>query len=104
MTAERWQRVKQVFQSALDRAPGERSSLLARACGGDESLRKEDLAETNLANATLLWSTYGYVFCRCVHALPQHQRQQISKNSRADQDPKDVRSEAKENHQNHYGH
>ena len=41
MTPERWQRVKEIFQTALDRAPGERSAFLAQACGGDEALRKE---------------------------------------------------------------
>ena len=41
MTPEHWQKVKEIFQSALERAPGERSDLLASACGGDESLRKE---------------------------------------------------------------
>ena len=41
MTPERWQKVKQIFQAALDRAPGERSAFLSEACGADESLRKE---------------------------------------------------------------
>lgn len=41
MTPEWWQRVKEVFQQALDRAPEERSRFLASASAGDESLRKE---------------------------------------------------------------
>src|SRR5712692_5790469 len=41
MTPERWQQVKEIFQSALERAPGERSAFLSEACGADESLRKE---------------------------------------------------------------
>src|SRR5438132_9645710 len=41
MTPERWQKVKEIFQGALDRAPGERSAFLSSACGGDEALRKE---------------------------------------------------------------
>ena len=41
MTPERWQRVKEIFQAALERAPGERSAFVTRACGGDESLRRE---------------------------------------------------------------
>ena len=36
-----WQRVKQVYQSALDHEPGRRQSFLREACAGDESLRKE---------------------------------------------------------------
>jgi serine/threonine protein kinase len=41
MTPERWQKVKEIFQATLDRAPEDRSAFLASACGGDESLRKE---------------------------------------------------------------
>jgi Tol biopolymer transport system component/serine/threonine protein kinase len=41
MTPERWQRVKEIFQGALDRAPGERSAFLAGACGKDETLQRE---------------------------------------------------------------
>lgn len=41
MTSERWQRVKEIFQSGLERAPAERSVFLASACGGDEALLKE---------------------------------------------------------------
>jgi len=48
MTPERWQRVKEIFQAALERAPGERSAFLAEACRGDESLRKE--AESLIAS------------------------------------------------------
>src|SRR5438552_18556070 len=41
MKPERWQKVKEIFQAALEHAPGERSAFLAEACGGDKSLRKE---------------------------------------------------------------
>ncbi|MGH9958451.1 MAG: serine/threonine-protein kinase, partial [Pyrinomonadaceae bacterium] len=41
MTPEQWQKVKEVFESALERAPGERSAFLDGACDGDESLRGE---------------------------------------------------------------
>src|SRR2546426_2632063 len=41
MTPERWQKVKEIFHSALERAPGERSAFLSDACGQDEELRKE---------------------------------------------------------------
>lgn len=41
MSPERWQRVKDIFQSALERAPEERSAFLSSACGRDEALRKE---------------------------------------------------------------
>ena len=41
MTPERWQQVKEIFNSALKCEPGERSAVLSSACGGDEALRKE---------------------------------------------------------------
>jgi eukaryotic-like serine/threonine-protein kinase len=41
MTPERWQKVKEVFQAAIQRAPGERSSYISSECGGDEPLRQE---------------------------------------------------------------
>jgi len=41
MTPERWQRVKEIFHSALQLAPGERSAFLAEQCGKDEGLRRE---------------------------------------------------------------
>lgn len=41
MTPERWQRVKEIFQSAIQRSPDNRSAFLMNACRGDEALRKE---------------------------------------------------------------
>jgi non-specific serine/threonine protein kinase len=41
MTPERWQQLKQIFQSALERNPAERSSFLSQACAGDAALRSE---------------------------------------------------------------
>jgi eukaryotic-like serine/threonine-protein kinase len=41
MTPERWQRVKGIFQAAVERAPDERDVFLASACEGDEVLRRE---------------------------------------------------------------
>src|ERR1700730_5700553 len=41
MTRERWQKVREMFQAALDRAPEERSAFLLNACVEDESLRRE---------------------------------------------------------------
>ncbi len=41
MTPERSQKVKEIFQSALVRAPAERSAFLFDACGGDKALRQE---------------------------------------------------------------
>src|SRR5207244_1723282 len=33
--------VKEIFQAALEREPGERAAFLSQACGGEESLRRE---------------------------------------------------------------
>jgi serine/threonine protein kinase/predicted negative regulator of RcsB-dependent stress response len=37
----RWQRVKEIVQSALERQPADQSLFLAEACSGDEALRRE---------------------------------------------------------------
>jgi len=41
MKPERWKQLKQIFQSALERNPAERSAFLAQACAGDAALRGE---------------------------------------------------------------
>jgi Tol biopolymer transport system component len=41
MNHERWRQVDELLQSALERAPGERSAFLERACAGDAALRRE---------------------------------------------------------------
>lgn len=41
MTPERWQQVKQIFNSALEREASQRPAFLAQACGDDEFLRSE---------------------------------------------------------------
>jgi tetratricopeptide (TPR) repeat protein len=41
MTPDRWNRVKEMFERALDRAPGERTAFVGELCGEDDSLRSE---------------------------------------------------------------
>ncbi|MDQ3667199.1 MAG: protein kinase [Acidobacteriota bacterium] len=41
MTPERWLQLKQIFQSALEREPAERSAFLNQACACDAALRSE---------------------------------------------------------------
>ena len=41
MTPERWQQVKEIFNSAINYHPEERGSFLSQACSGDENLRRE---------------------------------------------------------------
>jgi hypothetical protein len=41
MNPERWQRVEQLYHSALAREADQRASFLAEACAGDEALRCE---------------------------------------------------------------
>jgi len=41
VTLERWQQVKELFVEALEQELGERPAFLDRACGADESLRRE---------------------------------------------------------------
>jgi serine/threonine protein kinase len=41
MTPERWQQVKEIFNSAIMHRTEERSSFVSRACSGDDELRSE---------------------------------------------------------------
>jgi eukaryotic-like serine/threonine-protein kinase len=41
VTSECWQQVKELFEAALERGPGERTAYLAQACAGDEPIRQE---------------------------------------------------------------
>ncbi len=41
MNDERWQRVKALFQDAVERPPDERDAFLTSATAGDEELRRE---------------------------------------------------------------
>ncbi len=41
MTPERWQKVKEIFQAALNRAPSERAAFVAAASYGDDLVRQE---------------------------------------------------------------
>ncbi|MBV9503556.1 MAG: serine/threonine protein kinase, partial [Acidobacteriia bacterium] len=43
MTAERWEKIKEIFDSALNRDPETRSSFVENACSGDDVLRREVL-------------------------------------------------------------
>ena len=41
MTGEQWERIKQIFASALERDPSSRAAFLDGACAGDAELRRE---------------------------------------------------------------
>ena len=41
MTPERWQQVKEIFNSAINYRPEDRGLFLSQACSGDDNLRKE---------------------------------------------------------------
>ena len=41
MTPERWERIKQIFNSAVREEPSQRAAFLSEACGNDGNLRKE---------------------------------------------------------------
>ena len=53
MTPQRWERVKQIFQSAIECAPEERDKLLHLACADDPELRAE--VESLIAAHTKPW-------------------------------------------------
>src|SRR4030095_15439649 len=54
MNPERWQRIDQLFHSALERNEDERMAFLAQASGGDEPMRRE--VESLLASHEQAWS------------------------------------------------
>ncbi len=41
MTPERWEQIGQVYEQAREMVLSERATFLARACAGDEELRRE---------------------------------------------------------------
>jgi eukaryotic-like serine/threonine-protein kinase len=41
ITHDRWQRIKEIFQSAQEKAPTERLDFLNQVCGDDQSIREE---------------------------------------------------------------
>ena len=41
MTIDRWNRIEEIFQGALERPSAERSAYLAQACGDDKELLSE---------------------------------------------------------------
>ena len=41
ITHDRWQRIKEIFNSAQDRTPAERSDFLKAVCADDPSVREE---------------------------------------------------------------
>lgn len=41
MTPERWEKIKELFDAALERAPEQRTAFLAEACAGNDSLAQE---------------------------------------------------------------
>jgi hypothetical protein len=41
MTPERYQKINELFHTALEQAPEQRADVLDEACAGDEELRRE---------------------------------------------------------------
>src|SRR5262249_30744143 len=41
MTPERWKKVEEIFESALEQPPSERAAFLETACAGDRELRRQ---------------------------------------------------------------
>ena len=68
MTDDRWQRVKALFQDAVERPVAERDAFLATAAGDDEALRREvrSLLDSDGADVDFL----DRLPCRCCPAAP----------------------------------
>src|ERR1044071_9370385 len=41
MTPERWRRIAEIYESALERTASSRAAFVAQACGGDSDLRRQ---------------------------------------------------------------
>jgi serine/threonine protein kinase len=54
MDSERWQRVAQLYDAALECEPGERAAFIARASGADEELRRDVESLLEHDNAPIL--------------------------------------------------
>jgi serine/threonine-protein kinase len=56
ISPERWQKIEQLYHTALEREPGERSAFLDQACHGDVELRQkvESLLAQDASNGKLL--------------------------------------------------
>ena len=69
ITHDSWQRIKEIFQSAQELKPEERSDFLDRACGDDQSLREEveALLTADASNEDFL-STPAYEFAASIIA------------------------------------
>ena len=62
MTLERWKRIKEIFNAALDKPLEKRASFLGQVCSGDESLQHEVerlLGEHQEAGSTFLGSPFA---------------------------------------------
>ena len=68
MTDDRWQRVKALFQAAVERPASEREAFLASAAGDDDALRRE--VESLLASdaARLEFDRLPLLACRLADA------------------------------------
>src|SRR5438477_5111011 len=82
MTPQRFQRVRDLFEAALDSPPEERLAWLARACNGDLQLYAEVeklLLADGLADAGAVTLTTRIVsaFSKCGAALPSLEGRRI---------------------------
>jgi eukaryotic-like serine/threonine-protein kinase len=59
ITHDRWQRIKEIFDAALDRPPAERPAFLTRVCGTDAAMREkvEALLTADAGNEDFLIET-----------------------------------------------
>ena len=72
ITHDSWQRIKEIFQSAQELKPEERSDFLDRACGDDKSLREEveALLTADASNEDFL-SAPAYEFAASIIAVEE---------------------------------
>jgi len=58
VNSEEWERIKEIFASALEQDPSRRAEFLRRACSGDDAVRAEleSLLSRNLDLPDIVWN------------------------------------------------
>ena len=67
-----WQRVTELFEQALERAPEERSEFLKSACAGDDVLLREVESHAKARNEFLSLAPDDVLLCEVESLLAQH--------------------------------
>jgi eukaryotic-like serine/threonine-protein kinase len=78
MDAQRWQKIKNLFDRAQKLESGERRRFLEKACAGDEELRREvEKLVASFDDATSFMESPAAAFLKTKRLYPPIRRQEI---------------------------